>query len=392
VGILEAMELNQAKQHRRPSWVQRGVLLLYVAVAIGLLRTALELRSLLGEAQSVGASVYIFAAVVLGLTCFVISLIGKGRNGARWVFLLLLVAGIPFSIEPLIESLRSLSVSGFIGLAQLLLQCLAMGFLFLPESSAWFQNSAKLRKALELAPEAVSNPPSKWWKLCLVGLAVGAILYAGYVLTLGAFTPTGTSAQDGLLALSALLAGSVYLVTQILGTQLRALKIVGSLVILLGFGPVLVSSYLQLEAWWKIPTVHVELPENYRGYLLVTYAEGDECRLKKYRAPMGHWDQREDCQDLNNINADIKYDAKDGADLFDSNEACLIPGKMCIQVLTDNYQELHRLSMVQMQLFSLGEEERKKYVEKVEAWMATKPEPFNQFFLKIYQPKADDSI
>jgi hypothetical protein len=367
-------------------------MLLYVAVATGLLSSGLELRSLLGEVQSVGASVYIFAAVVFALMCFFISQIGGGRNWARWIFLLLLLAGIPFSMGPLMESVRSLSASGFIGLSQLSLQCLAMGFLFLPESSAWFKESEKLRKTLELAPGAALSPPRKWLKICLVGLSVGAILYAGYVLIRSAFTPAGSSAQDALLALSALLAASVYLATQILGTKLRALKIVGSLVILLGISPVLVSAYLQFEVWWKTPTVHVELPENYRGYLLVTYAEGDECHLKKYQAPLGHWDQREDCQDLNNIHADIKYDAKDGADLFDSNEACLIPGKMCIQVLTDNYQELHRLSLIQMQLFSLGEEERKRYVEKVEAWMATKPEPFNQFFLKVYQPVEDDSI
>ena len=78
---------------------------------------------------------------VIGLALVVLLILLISRRGseiAKWIFLLLFVAGLAI-MAPAIPDILSRGQIGLLQLAQIAVQALALYFLFTPESRAWFK-------------------------------------------------------------------------------------------------------------------------------------------------------------------------------------------------------------------------------------------------------------
>jgi hypothetical protein len=112
----------------RPPSVSQALLLLYVTIAIGILRSAIEdtrLAGIYGLGVLVFVQLFVFA--VLCLLCFFIL---NRRNWARIVYLVMTVIGTPLSVRPLLESFTAAPISGVLGAAVLL---------FGRKAASWFR-------------------------------------------------------------------------------------------------------------------------------------------------------------------------------------------------------------------------------------------------------------
>ena len=128
---------TNSNQAERPKKVQNAVTIFYVTLGIGIVRAVME-ASANAALQGVGS--FLFGTlVVFAVMVFLIAMIGRGRNWARITFLVLFLLGLLPSILPLIRSFTISPISGVLGLAQVVLQIVAMVFLFQQESSAWFK-------------------------------------------------------------------------------------------------------------------------------------------------------------------------------------------------------------------------------------------------------------
>ena len=128
------MDKNQST---RPHKVGTAVKLLYITLGIGVLRSVTE-ASMHAEATSPGFVMFVTFSV-LGIMWLFVFMIGQGRNWARFTFLVLFIIGIPFSVLPLLQSLAAKPVSGLLGIVQIIIQIVALVFLFQKSSSDWFR-------------------------------------------------------------------------------------------------------------------------------------------------------------------------------------------------------------------------------------------------------------
>jgi hypothetical protein len=121
----------------KPQKIKAAVLMLWASLGLGLVRSAWEIPAQ-AEHSSIGfvAFVMVFTFVFIG---FFIWMIDRGKNWARITFLVLFILGVPLSILPLLQSLTYAPISGLLGIAQVILQTIAVIFLFVKESSAWFK-------------------------------------------------------------------------------------------------------------------------------------------------------------------------------------------------------------------------------------------------------------
>lgn len=138
----------------QPSRVATAIKLLYATLAIGLIRSIIE-SSRHSEASSVGFVLFV-SFTVFGLMWLLIYMTGKGRNWARITLLVLFVLGVPLSIWPMIQSLTQDPISGILGLVQVVMQVVALMFLFQAKSSGWFKaiKQSKTHNAQEDTPVA----------------------------------------------------------------------------------------------------------------------------------------------------------------------------------------------------------------------------------------------
>jgi hypothetical protein len=128
---------SNSNRTERPKKVQNAVTILYVTLGIGIVRAVIEASA---NAQMAGVGFLIFITVlVFAVMVFLIAMIGRGRNWARITFLVLFLLGLLPSILPLIRSFKLSPISGILGLAQMVLQVVALVFLFQQESSVWFR-------------------------------------------------------------------------------------------------------------------------------------------------------------------------------------------------------------------------------------------------------------
>ena len=130
------MDTNPTRPEK-PKKVQNAVTILYVTLGIGIIRAVME-ASANAEIAGVGFLMFV-TLMVFAVMVFLIAMIGRGRNWARITFLVLFLLGLLPSILPLIRSFTISPISGVLGLAQVVLQIVAMVFLFQQESSAWFK-------------------------------------------------------------------------------------------------------------------------------------------------------------------------------------------------------------------------------------------------------------
>jgi preprotein translocase subunit Sss1 len=118
----------------RPPAIERAVMLLWVAVAIGVVSSLLSLTML-------GASFSGLLATIIGLaiTAFLIIKVGEGRNWARIVLLVLFAIGL---VGFVVAGGLSFGVAPFltlIGLVQLGIEGYALYLIFTPPGSDWFK-------------------------------------------------------------------------------------------------------------------------------------------------------------------------------------------------------------------------------------------------------------
>ena len=134
---------GEPNQTERPKKVQNAVTILYVTLGFGIVRAVMEASA---NAEMAGVGFLMFVTlVVFAVMVFLITMIGRGRNWARITFLVLFLLGLLPSILPLIRSFAISPISGVPGLAQVVLQIVAMVFLFQQESSAWFRAKTAAR-------------------------------------------------------------------------------------------------------------------------------------------------------------------------------------------------------------------------------------------------------
>ncbi len=130
------MDTN-SNRPERPKKVQNAVTILYVTLGIGIVRAVMEASA---NAEMAGVGFLMFVTlVVFAVMVFLIAMIGRGRNWARITLLVFFLLGLPLSILPLIRSFTNSPISGVLGLAQVILQIVAIVFLFQQEASAWFK-------------------------------------------------------------------------------------------------------------------------------------------------------------------------------------------------------------------------------------------------------------
>ncbi len=128
------MEQNQTT---RPPRVGTAVKLLYITLGIGVLRSVMD-ASMYTEMAS-PAFVMLISFFVLGVMGFFVFMIGKGRNWARITFLVFFIISIPFAAFPLMQSVGANPISGRIGIIIIIIQIVALVFLFQKLSSDWFR-------------------------------------------------------------------------------------------------------------------------------------------------------------------------------------------------------------------------------------------------------------
>ena len=124
------MDQNQIS---RPKKVGTAVNLLYIVLGIRILQTILE-----ASMASARPSMFIIFCV-LAVMWLVIYMIGKGRNWARITYLILFIIGLRVSVVPLWAVLGANPIPGLLVIAQLVIQIIALVFLFQKPSSDWFR-------------------------------------------------------------------------------------------------------------------------------------------------------------------------------------------------------------------------------------------------------------
>lgn len=126
--------INQLLQ---PPKVAIAVKLLYATLGIGIIRSIIESGRLAEKASM--PFILVVQFITFGSLWFFIYMMGKGRNWARITFLVIFILGVPLSILPMIQSLTHNPVSGVLGLGQVVMQVVALVFLFQGEASSWFK-------------------------------------------------------------------------------------------------------------------------------------------------------------------------------------------------------------------------------------------------------------
>ena len=131
----------------KPSKVRKGMILLYITLGIGFLRGFMEAPQL--SQQIPTGRIFFIMFFVFIMMWFFIYMIGKGKNWARITFLVLFILGIPISVLPMYHSLITKPFSGILGIAQAIMQIVALVLLFQKSSSDWYKQMNIRRKNAE---------------------------------------------------------------------------------------------------------------------------------------------------------------------------------------------------------------------------------------------------
>ncbi len=119
----------------KPDKVVTAVKLLYLMIAIGMIRTAM---TVLRHADVRSPYSLIFTKLLIyAASLFLIYQISKGKNWARWLLLIIFAIAFPLSVMPTFDAITHNPVHGLLGLLQLGLYIIAMVYLFQRSSSEW---------------------------------------------------------------------------------------------------------------------------------------------------------------------------------------------------------------------------------------------------------------
>jgi hypothetical protein len=128
-----------------PSNVARFEQLMYLSLAIGLINATLTWDHNVAQASKLGGAYF-----VLFIQMFVISFIvlfiwlvaRRYKNWARWVLLVLFVLGMPGTVGVVRQWFRLEPVVGVLNLVQILIQVIALVYVFTGNARDWFKPMA----------------------------------------------------------------------------------------------------------------------------------------------------------------------------------------------------------------------------------------------------------
>jgi hypothetical protein len=126
----------------RPKKVTDAVRIIYVTLGIGVLRSGLEATAN-SERTGVTVGFLMFATLgIMAIATWIILMIGRRRNWARITFLILFLSGLIPSLQMLTTSFAINPVSGLLGIGQVVLQAIALVYLFHKDASDWFRHKS----------------------------------------------------------------------------------------------------------------------------------------------------------------------------------------------------------------------------------------------------------
>jgi hypothetical protein len=129
--MMSIKELSQ-----RPEKIVTAVKLLYLVVAIGIIRTSM---TVIRHVDVRSPHLLIFSKMLLYVaSVFLIYQVSKGKNWARWLLLAILAIAFPLSVLPTFDAIFHNPIHTLLGFLQLALYIVAMIFLFHRSSSQWF--------------------------------------------------------------------------------------------------------------------------------------------------------------------------------------------------------------------------------------------------------------
>lgn len=128
------MSIKELSQ--RPEKIVTAVKLLYLVVAIGIIRTSM---TVIRHVDVRSPHLLIFSKMLLYVaSVFLIYQVSKGKNWARWLLLAILAIAFPLSVLPTFDAIFHNPIHTLLGFLQLALYIVAMIFLFHRSSSQWF--------------------------------------------------------------------------------------------------------------------------------------------------------------------------------------------------------------------------------------------------------------
>ena len=120
---------------QKPEKVITAVKLLYLLIAIGMIRTFMTVMrhaDVRSPYSLIFTKLLIYAASV-----FLIYQISQGKNWARWLFLVIFAIAFPLSVLPTLDAISHNPVHSLLGLLQLGLYIVSMVYLFQRSSTEW---------------------------------------------------------------------------------------------------------------------------------------------------------------------------------------------------------------------------------------------------------------
>jgi len=120
-----------------PPPVTLATYLLWASLGLGVIRFAFDWPMI--ERAAPAAFVLPVMAVTLGVLVWLIVMIMKRRNWARITFLVLFVIGTLMDGPGALDEVLTRPLPGLCGVAQILLQGVALFLLFRPPASTWFR-------------------------------------------------------------------------------------------------------------------------------------------------------------------------------------------------------------------------------------------------------------
>ena len=128
------MSIKELSQ--RPEKIVTAMKLLYLVVAIGIIRTSM---TVIRHVDVRSPHLLIFSKMLLyAASVFLIYQVSKGKNWARWLLLAILAIAFPLSVLPTFDAIFHNPIHTLLGFLQLALYIVAMIFLFHRSSSQWF--------------------------------------------------------------------------------------------------------------------------------------------------------------------------------------------------------------------------------------------------------------
>jgi|GEM_PF-1322058 FtsH-binding integral membrane protein len=153
------MESEQDKENRTPPIeVSNAIKLFYLVLFLGIFSTISGISNLdkiIAQYPTFSPTFYYLIILFsYAFLFFFIYKIRKGRNWARITFFILFVLGLPFSIFTLPNSFTISLINGVLTIIGIILQIIALVFLFQKPSSDWFK-SMKIKNTREQQEEEI---------------------------------------------------------------------------------------------------------------------------------------------------------------------------------------------------------------------------------------------